>query len=84
MAKTAAQATDTDSLSFEQAMAELENIVRKLETGTADLESTITDYERGMKLKQVCDDKLAQAKLKVEAIVKKADGSTETKAFDSE
>lgn len=84
MAKTATSAETTEVQSFEQSMAELEGIVRKLETGQADLESTIADYERGMKLKRYCEEKLAAARLKVESILKHADGSLSTQAFDSE
>lgn len=84
MAKATQAATDTENLNFEQAMAELESIVRKLESGTADLDSTITDYERGMKLKQTCEARLEAARLKVESIFKQADGSLATKPLDSE
>ena len=43
-----------DGASFEQALADLEGIVRELESGQGDLEKSITDYERGMKLKEHC------------------------------
>lgn len=72
------------SLTFEQAMKELEAIVRRLESGQADLEHSIVDYERGMALKEHCQRKLADAKLKVEKIVKTADGTLATVAFDPE
>ena len=57
--------------SFEDALKELEAIVRKLENGSGDLESSISDYVRGTELKQFCDKKLAQARLKVESILEK-------------
>jgi exodeoxyribonuclease VII small subunit len=84
MVKATTSSVSDHSPSFEQAMSDLEGIVRRLETGQADLESTILDYERGMKLKQYCEEKLASARLKVESIFKQADGSLSTKAFDSE
>lgn len=61
-------------LSFEDALKELEGIVRRLETGEASLEQAITDYERGMQLKSLCQQKLEGAKLKVDKIVKQAEG----------
>ncbi len=64
-------------LSFEQAMAELEDIVRALETGKSDLARAIADYERGTALRRHCEAMLAEAEMKVQAIVegKATDGS---------
>ena len=45
-------------LSFEDALTELEGIVRKLESGDAPLEESITLYQRGAKLKAHCEGKL--------------------------
>ena len=67
------------NLTFEQAVKELEDIVRKLESGQIDLENAINFYERGNALRAHCEAKLAQAKLKVEQIIKNADGSITTK-----
>ena len=55
---------------FEQALKELEAIVRKLESGAGDLEGSITEYVRGTELKEFCLDKLKTARLKVESILK--------------
>lgn len=71
-----------DSISFEQALKELESIVRKLESGTADLDASINDYVRGTELKTFCEQKLAAAKLKVEKIIKTQDGAS-TKPMDA-
>ena len=60
--------TDLSALSFEQAMAELEEVVRKLESGTVALEDSIALYERGAALKAHCDAKLRAAEEKVELI----------------
>lgn len=59
-------------------MQELEAVVRRLESGNVDLESSIADYLRGAALKQHCEKKLNEARLRVEAIVKSADGSPPT------
>ena len=62
-------------LSFEDAMAELERIVRGLEGGQLKLEDAITCYERGTALRRHCEDKLAEAEARVQAIVKRTDGT---------
>lgn len=80
MVKTAEK---TDVVSFEQALKELEAIVRKLESGSGDLESSINEYVRGTELKDFCQKKLADARLKVEKIIKTKDGVS-TQPFDSE
>lgn len=85
MTKPAAQpASEIANLSFEAAMKELETIVRALESGQADLDKAIGDYQRGTQLKNHCLNKLAEAKLKVEQIHVGADGSLSTKPFQTE
>lgn len=66
---------DVAAMSFEDALAELERIVRELETGTTRLEDSITAYERGSHLKAHCERKLREAQAKVEKIAKSADGT---------
>jgi exodeoxyribonuclease VII small subunit len=82
MTKAAAAPADISSLSFEAAMKELETIVRALESGNADLDKAIHDYQRGNALKAHCLAKLNEAKLKVEQITAAADGSITTKPFN--
>jgi len=62
-------------LNFEEALAELEKIVAKLESGKESLENAINDYEYGNALREFCEKKLSEAKLKIDKIVKKEDGS---------
>ncbi|MCH2546012.1 MAG: exodeoxyribonuclease VII small subunit [Alphaproteobacteria bacterium] len=76
------QHADIANLSFEAAMGELEAIVKRMETGEAELESAISDYDRGMALKKHCETKLADARMKVEKIVQNEDGGSATVAFD--
>lgn len=76
--------TDVASLSFEQALAELEAIVRELETGRADLDQAIAAYQRGAALKQHCESKLREAQAKVDKITFDADGAVTTEAADIE
>ncbi len=70
---------DIAALSFEDALAELERIVRGLEKGEQKLEDAITCYERGDALRRHCEAKLAHAEARVQAIVEKADGSVALK-----
>ena len=72
------------AMSFEQALKELETIVRKLEAGQGELESSIADYERGTALQQHCSSKLADAKMKVEKIMQLPDGKLSTVPLDAE
>ena len=60
---------------FEQAMAELETIVRKLESGQDSLENSITLYERGTQLKKYCEKQLEDAQMKIEKLTFDAAGA---------
>jgi exodeoxyribonuclease VII small subunit len=66
---------EIDALSFEEALAQLEEIVRQLESGSGKLDDAISAYERGALLKRHCEAKLAQAKAKVDKISLAPDGS---------
>lgn len=67
--------TPVTELSFEQAMAELEQVVGRLERGDVALDESITLYERGAKLKKRCETKLKEAEEKVAAITLDAEGN---------
>jgi len=67
---------DISSMSFEAALAELEQIVSRLESGQAPLEDSIRLYERGAALKTHCEQRLEAARLRVEKIVVGAGGQT--------
>jgi len=60
---------DIAKMSFEEALSELEDIVRRLEGGKDDLEKSIKAYLRGANLKNHCEAKLQEAKARVEKIV---------------
>jgi exodeoxyribonuclease VII small subunit len=66
---------DIASMSFEDALAELDRIVRQLETGATRLDESIAAYERGSQLKAHCERKLKEAQAKVDRIVLGPDGS---------
>ena len=66
--------TDVKTLTFEKALAELEQIVQKLERGDVPLEESVTIYERGESLKRRCEELLRQAEARVEKITLDAGG----------
>jgi exodeoxyribonuclease VII small subunit len=68
---------DIAALTFEQALAELESIVGKLESGQAPLEESIDLYTRGAALKTHCETKLKSAQLRVEKIVVGSGGAAD-------
>ncbi|MCW5734997.1 MAG: exodeoxyribonuclease VII small subunit [Enhydrobacter sp.] len=82
MAKEPNETKDIVSLSFEDALKELEGIVQQLERGQVKLDEAIGAYERGSLLKRHCEQKLAEAKMKVEKIVFAADGSVTAQPSD--
>jgi exodeoxyribonuclease VII small subunit len=70
-------------MSFEEALAELEKIVVKLESGKESLENAINDYEYGNALREYCEKRLAEAKLKIDKIIKKENGEVVKESFDA-
>lgn len=62
------QTQDISGLSFEAALAELEQIVGKLESGQAPLQESIAIYERGEALKSHCETQLKAAETRIEKI----------------
>lgn len=83
MTADAKSLADLEKLSFEQALKELEGIVRKLEGGQGELDALVGDYARGTALKDHCQKKLADARMKVEKIVKGPNGELATQPFDA-
>ncbi|MEX0694921.1 MAG: exodeoxyribonuclease VII small subunit [Rhodospirillales bacterium] len=83
--KTAGQDAIPDDIarmSFEAALEELEDIVRELETGDGDLDTSINGYTRGVFLKKHCEMKLKEAEARIEKIVVGSDGSVATEPLD--
>ena len=69
-------------MSFEDALQELETIVRDLESGSGKLDAAIDAYERGAALKKHCEAKLREAQEKIDKISLEADGSVSTEPAD--
>ena len=59
---------ELDKLTFEEAMKELEKLVDSLDKGDVSLDEAIAAYDRGSQLKDYCQNKLHEAKMKVETI----------------
>ncbi|MBT5945538.1 MAG: exodeoxyribonuclease VII small subunit [Rhodospirillaceae bacterium] len=75
---------DIAKMSFEDALAQLEEIVRNLEGGDSALDDAIAAYERGAALKRHCESKLRQAQARVEKISLGADGTPDTEPVPSD
>lgn len=73
---------DVAQLSFEDAMSELEDIVRELEQGSGSLDRAITVYARGAALKKHCEAKLKEAQLRIEKVVLDSEGKPDVEPAD--
>jgi exodeoxyribonuclease VII small subunit len=67
-------AEDVATLSFEDALRRLEQVVRELESGEATLDRAIELYEEGERLKQQCETRLKSAQARIEKITLGSDG----------
>ncbi len=72
-----------DEMSFEEALAELETVVRSLEDGKVPLDRSIDLYERGEALRKHCDKRLQAAEMRVEKIVAQDGTATGTEPFET-
>jgi exodeoxyribonuclease VII small subunit len=72
---------DIAKLSFEDALDELEKLVKQLENGKAKLDDALGAYERGAHLKRHCESKLREAQAKIELITVGEAGEVKTKPF---
>lgn len=65
---------NNENLSFEAALARLEEIVRALESGNAPLDSSLAMFEEGVSLVRLCGDKLDRAEQRIKILVSNGDG----------
>ena len=72
-----------ESLSFEAALAELEDIVTAMEQGDLNLEDSLSAFERGINLTRQCQTSIKDAEQKVSILVEKM-GNEHLEAFDAE
>lgn len=68
--------------SFETSLAELEQIVAKLESGDLPLEESLELFEKGIKLSRECRERLTKAERRIEILIKDSDGNLDVEDFD--
>lgn len=73
--KNISENSPNSDLSFEQALAALEEIVARLESGSVPLDESITLYEKGEELRKQCQARLDAAQERIEKIVTDRDGN---------
>lgn len=69
---------------FEASLAELEEIVTKLEDGDLPLDASLELFEKGIKLSRECRERLTTAERRIEVLMKDADGSLRAEALDTD
>ena len=72
---------NNENLSFEAALARLEEIVRALESGNAPLDSSLAMFEEGVSLVRLCGDKLDRAEQRIKILVSNGDGEMTEQDF---
>jgi len=73
--------TETQELKFDEAIADLEQVVEQLESGDLSLEDSLAAFEKGVGLVRYCNQKLSEVEKKVELLVKDKQGQLQLKAF---
>ncbi len=76
--------SEREEVDFERALTELEQIVKQLEAGNLSLEKSLELFERGIKLARLCKEKLAEAELKVNQLIKEKEGVFTEEPFKEE
>lgn len=71
-------------ISFEQALSRLEEIVKELETGTAELDKSLDMFEEGIKLVKLCSSKLDDAEQRIAILTKNSEGGYDEEPFGSD
>ena len=84
MSKTARADAPKGSLPFEDALTKLEGVVAAMESDDLPLEALLAKYEEGSKLVKICQEKLAEAELKIQQLEKTAAGEMKLKPFETE
>lgn len=74
--------TDLSSLTFEQALKEMETLIHLLEDGKTTLDQAIQAYERGAKLKNYCEEQLVKARSRVSQVMTSREGSPQLQPFE--
>jgi exodeoxyribonuclease VII small subunit len=80
--KGAGQSSPAKSPSFEESLKKLESIVETMESDELPLETLLARYEEGTKLVAICQEKLAEAELKIQQLEKTSAGEMKLKPLD--
>ena len=72
------------SLPFEEALKKLESVVGAMESDELPLEALLAKYEEGTRLVKICQEKLAEAELKIQQLEKGAAGEMKLKSFEKD
>jgi len=75
---------DSAGLTYEAALAELEAVVARLESGDVTLDESMKLFERGTALAKICAAKLAAIEHQITQLLEKADGTVEERPFGSD
>jgi len=76
------QKNDLKNVDFEEAYAQLETLVDRMERGDQSLESSLADFERGVALMKHCHEVLKNAEQKVDILIKDNEGLFHTEPFE--
>jgi len=76
--------TPKPAIAFEEALSKLEGIVESMESEDLPLEQLLARYEDGVRLAKVCQEKLADAELKIQQLEKTAGGELKLKPLSLE
>ena len=82
--KSAAQSSVAKNLPFEDALKKLEGVVEAMEADDLPLETLLARYEEGARLVKLCQEKLADAEVKIQQLEKNAAGELKLKPFETD
>ena len=82
--KSAGQNGPAKGPPFEEALQKLESVVEAMEADDLPLETLLAKYEEGAKLVKICQEKLAEAELKIQQLEKSAAGELKLKPVEHE
>lgn len=74
--------TEEEPSSFEAALAALEQVVARLESGALGLDEALAAFERGVRLARGCESRLDEAERKVELLLRAPDGTLRAEPFE--
>jgi exodeoxyribonuclease VII small subunit len=82
MSKPARADAAKGGLPFEEALKRLEGVVEAMESGDLPLETLLSRYEEGAQLVKICQEKLAEAEVKIQQLEKTASGEIKLKPVE--